>query len=58
MHGAEDPLIRLSGGEATARAIPGARLKVFAGMGHDLPPVPWGSFAEEISANVAAAQPA
>ncbi len=58
MHGAEDPLISLSGGEATARAIPGARLKVFAGMGHDLPPALWGSFVDEISANIGAAQPA
>ena len=58
MHGAEDPLISLSGGEATARAIPGARLKIFAGMGHDLPPALWSSFLEEISANIGAAQPA
>ena len=58
MHGAEDPLISLSGGEATARAIPGARLEVIAGMGHDLPPALWGSFAEKISANAGAAQPA
>ncbi len=58
MHGAEDPLIALSGGEATAQAIPGAGLKVFAGMGHDLPPVLWGSFVEEIEANIGAAHPA
>jgi pimeloyl-ACP methyl ester carboxylesterase len=58
LHGSEDPLIALSGGEATAQAIPGARLKVFAGMGHDLPPALWRPFVEEIDANLNAAQPA
>ena len=38
MHGADDPLVDVSGGRATARAIPGAELVVFDGMGHDLPP--------------------
>jgi pimeloyl-ACP methyl ester carboxylesterase len=37
IHGDADPLIDVSGGRATAHAIPGARLKVVAGMGHDLP---------------------
>jgi pimeloyl-ACP methyl ester carboxylesterase len=37
IHGSEDPLVTLSGGEATAEAIPGARLHVIEGMGHDLP---------------------
>jgi pimeloyl-ACP methyl ester carboxylesterase len=41
IHGAEDPLIDRSGGEATARAIPGARLLVMPGMGHDLPEGVW-----------------
>jgi pimeloyl-ACP methyl ester carboxylesterase len=38
LHGADDPLVQLIGGEATAAAIPGAELRVIAGMGHDLPP--------------------
>jgi pimeloyl-ACP methyl ester carboxylesterase len=38
IHGAEDPLITPSGGEATAAAVPGATLKVIPGMGHNLPP--------------------
>ncbi len=38
IHGSEDPLIDVSGGEATAAAIPGAELVVVEGMGHDLPP--------------------
>ena len=38
IHGEDDPLIVLSGGEATAAAIPGAKLVKIPGMGHDLPP--------------------
>jgi pimeloyl-ACP methyl ester carboxylesterase len=41
IHGAEDSLIHVSGGHATARAIPGARLIVIQGMGHDLPEGVW-----------------
>ncbi len=38
IHGSADPLITVSGGEATATAIPAAELVVIEGMGHDLPP--------------------
>jgi pimeloyl-ACP methyl ester carboxylesterase len=38
MHGDGDPLIDVSGGQATAAAVPGAKLEVIEGMGHDLPP--------------------
>ncbi len=38
IHGDADPLVPLACGEDTARRIPGARLEVVAGMGHDLPP--------------------
>lgn len=38
IHGDADPLVPLAGGEDTAAHIPDATLKVFAGMGHDLPP--------------------
>jgi pimeloyl-ACP methyl ester carboxylesterase len=38
IHGSEDPLIGISGGEATAAAIPDAALEVIENMGHDLPP--------------------
>lgn len=37
IHGLEDLLIVPSGGIATAEAIPGSRLLMFPGMGHDLP---------------------
>ena len=39
IHGREDSLVALSGGEATARAVPGADLLVLGRMGHDLPEV-------------------
>jgi pimeloyl-ACP methyl ester carboxylesterase len=38
LHGAVDPLVPPAGGEATAKAIPGAELRIIEGMGHDLPP--------------------
>ncbi len=41
IHGAEDPMWNVSGGLATAAAIPGAELVVIEGMGHDLPPAVW-----------------
>ena len=34
LHGADDPLVTVSGGRATAHAIPGAELVVIDGMGH------------------------
>ena len=37
LHGSDDPLARPAAGRATAEAIPGARLRIFEGMGHDLP---------------------
>ena len=37
IHGDGDPLLTLAHGEATAKAIPNAKLRVIAGMGHDLP---------------------
>jgi pimeloyl-ACP methyl ester carboxylesterase len=37
LHGAEDPLVPVEGGQDTAANIPGAELRVVPGMGHDLP---------------------
>jgi pimeloyl-ACP methyl ester carboxylesterase len=51
IHGSRDPLVRPAGGRATARAIPGARLKMIDGMGHDLPRDLWPTFVDEIAAN-------
>ena len=41
VHGTADPLVAYSGGRATARAIPGARLMSIESMGHDLPRAIW-----------------
>ncbi len=37
IHGADDPLVPLAAGRDTAQHIPGARLEVIPGMGHDFP---------------------
>ncbi|MBQ9241063.1 MAG: alpha/beta hydrolase [Duodenibacillus sp.] len=37
IHGTADPLLPVQAGREIARLIPGARLEVFEGMGHDLP---------------------
>jgi pimeloyl-ACP methyl ester carboxylesterase len=55
VHGDSDPLIRPAAGRATARAIPGARLRMIEGMGHDLPRAVWPTFVEEIAATAAQA---
>jgi len=55
IHGANDVLVNPSGGRATAKAIPGARLKMVDGMGHDLPRALWPEFAEDIAATAARA---
>ena len=55
IHGTSDRLVNPSGGRATARAIPGARLRMIDGMGHDLPRELWPTFVEEIAANAARA---
>jgi pimeloyl-ACP methyl ester carboxylesterase len=48
IHGDEDPLIHVSGGEATAHAIPGARLLRIPGMAHDLPEQVWPTIIDAI----------
>ncbi len=51
IHGSADRLVFPRGGRATARAIPGAKLRVYDGMAHDLPEQLWPQFAAEIEAN-------
>jgi pimeloyl-ACP methyl ester carboxylesterase len=41
IHGTQDRMCSPSGGWATAAAVPGARLELIAGMGHDLPRGAW-----------------
>jgi pimeloyl-ACP methyl ester carboxylesterase len=55
IHGTRDLMIAPSGGRATARAIPGARLMKVDGMGHDLPRPLWPELIEAIAAHAAKA---
>ncbi|HUF32746.1 MAG TPA: alpha/beta hydrolase [Acidimicrobiales bacterium] len=41
IHGDADPLVGYTGGEATAKAVPGAELMTIEGMGHNLPVPAW-----------------
>jgi pimeloyl-ACP methyl ester carboxylesterase len=41
IHGDRDRMVHPTGGAATARAIPGARLETIVGLGHDLPIGAW-----------------
>ena len=56
IHGTDDRLIRPSGGRATARAIPGARLLTIEGMGHDLPRAAWTRMIDAIVENAGRAE--
>jgi pimeloyl-ACP methyl ester carboxylesterase len=55
IHGTVDKMIRPSGGRATAKAIPGARLMMIDGMGHDLPRGAWPRLLDAISEHARAA---
>jgi pimeloyl-ACP methyl ester carboxylesterase len=55
IHGTVDKMIRPSGGRATARAIPGARLMMIEGMGHDLPRGAWPHIIDAIAEHARAA---
>jgi pimeloyl-ACP methyl ester carboxylesterase len=56
IHGEADRLVAPSGGRATARAIPGARLITIPGMGHDLPRAVWPRVVDAIVENAGRAQ--
>jgi pimeloyl-ACP methyl ester carboxylesterase len=49
IHGEDDPLVPLAGGIDTHEAIPGSRLEVFKGMGHDLPEALWSEIVRHVS---------
>ncbi|HEY2569905.1 MAG TPA: alpha/beta hydrolase [Solirubrobacteraceae bacterium] len=55
VHGTADPLVRPSGGRATARAIKGAQMLSIPGMGHDLPRAIWTQLIDAIAENAARA---
>jgi pimeloyl-ACP methyl ester carboxylesterase len=48
IHGEDDPFVSVTGGEASAEAIPDARLVRIPTMGHDLPP----ALIDELNAHV------
>ena len=48
IHGLADKMVHVSGGRATASAIPGAELVLIDGMGHDLPTDLYDTFVEGI----------
>ena len=51
VHGLLDPLVRPSGGMATAAAVPGSRLVMYPDMAHDVPDVRADEMADEIIDN-------
>ena len=51
IHGDADTLVPLDGGQATARAIPGAELLVIRDMGHEIPPAAQPEVADAIAAH-------
>lgn len=53
IHGDDDPLIPVEAGQATARAVPGARLLLIPGMGHDLPSGAWPQLLDALAAHTA-----
>jgi pimeloyl-ACP methyl ester carboxylesterase len=55
VHGEDDPLVTLSGGQATAAAVPGATLITIPGMGHDLPQPLWARITDAVVANASLA---
>ena len=48
IHGLADKMVHVSGGRATSAAVPGAELLLIDGMGHDLPPQLYETFADGI----------
>ena len=51
IHGLLDPLVKPSGGIATAKAVPGSRLIMYPDMAHDLPAARWPEVVEAIVDN-------
>jgi pimeloyl-ACP methyl ester carboxylesterase len=51
IHGADDPLVPVECGKATAEAISGADILIIDGMGHDLPLGAWPQIVDAITAN-------
>lgn len=52
IHGDSDKMVNVSGGRATAEAIPNAKLVIYEGMGHGLPKQLWTEFADQIANHI------
>jgi pimeloyl-ACP methyl ester carboxylesterase len=55
IHGDGDPLVPFAGGKDTADNVPGARLVLVAGMGHEVPQGAWPRIIDEIDGHARAA---
>jgi pimeloyl-ACP methyl ester carboxylesterase len=53
IHGEVDPLVPVEGGKDTAASVPGAKLLIIEGMGHDMPPALWPRIVDAISEHTA-----
>jgi len=58
LHGADDPLVPVAAGIDTAAHVPGSRLEVVPGMGHDFPPGLMAQLAGRIAEHCRAAESA
>jgi pimeloyl-ACP methyl ester carboxylesterase len=56
IHGDSDPLVDVSGGIATSKAVKNSTLHILKGMGHDLPQPLWGEIIDIIAQNASRAQ--
>ncbi|WP_042373477.1 alpha/beta fold hydrolase [Streptacidiphilus neutrinimicus] len=56
VHGEDDALVDVSGGRATAAAVPHAELLTLPGMGHELPEALWPRIVSAIVANARAGE--
>ena len=50
LHGDSDPIVRTRAAKAVVAAVPGARLVIHPGVGHDLPEPLWRAVAKEVCA--------
>jgi pimeloyl-ACP methyl ester carboxylesterase len=51
LHGLSDRMVHVSGGRATAAAVPGAQLRLVEGMGHDFPEELWPQIVSAVSSS-------
>lgn len=49
IHGDKDPLIPPPHALATAEAVPGAKLVMISGMGHEVPPAAWDEIIQAVT---------